>query len=113
MLETNILVYTKTGPVYQWNMFSKNMLDGSLPKNKCEIYIDHTSGVRCDVLLDICSDTSTKNNSKNSIHTAERHCNVTHVDLSKNCTVELNNQEGGGDSNGFPIKIPGHSYLPV
>ena len=34
------------------------MLDGSLPRNKCAIYINHTGGVHYDVVLDVCSDIS-------------------------------------------------------
>ena len=58
MLQTDIFVYTQVGTVYKWNRFSTSMLDGSLPRNKCAIYINHTGGVHYDVVLDVCSDIS-------------------------------------------------------
>ena len=55
MLSTDIYVYTKTGERFTWQKFSRSMLDGSSPKNKCAIYLQHTNGVHYDVVLDVCS----------------------------------------------------------
>ena len=55
MLSTDIYVYTKTGEHFTWQKFSRSMLDGSSPKNKCAIYLQHTNGLHYDVVLDVCS----------------------------------------------------------
>ena len=68
LLDTDIFVYTKSGHDSKWNRFSKSMLDGCLPKNKCAIYINHTGGVHFDVVLDVSSTISRE---------------IPHVDLSK------------------------------
>ena len=60
LFETDIFVYTKSGYNYKWNKFSKSMLNGFLPKNKCAIYLNHTGGVHYDVVLDVCSNISRK-----------------------------------------------------
>ena len=54
LFDTDIFVYTKSGRDYKWNKFSKSMLDGLLPKNKCAIYLNQTGGVHYDVVLDVC-----------------------------------------------------------
>ena len=53
LLDTDIYVYTKVNSAYKWNKFSKTILDGSLPKNNCAIYINHTNGVRYDIVEDV------------------------------------------------------------
>ena len=53
LLSTDIFVYTNVHNVYRWQLFSKKMLDGSLPENDSPIYIEHVNGVHYDVVLDI------------------------------------------------------------
>ena len=55
LLTTDIYVYTNTGAHYSWTKFSRSMLDNSPPQNMCSIYIQHTSGVHYDVVLDVNS----------------------------------------------------------
>jgi len=53
LLSTDIFVYTKVGNSKKWLLFSKRMLDASLPENACAIYIEHVNGVHYDVVLDV------------------------------------------------------------
>ena len=55
LLATDIYVYTNTGAHYSWSKFSQSMLDNSAPQNMRSIYIQHTSGVHYDVVLDVNS----------------------------------------------------------
>ena len=59
LLKTDIYVHTKVGNNFKWLLFSKRMLNGSLPKNQCAIYIKHVNGVHYDVVLDVMSDSVT------------------------------------------------------
>ena len=67
LLSTDIYVYTNTGSNMSWNKFSQSMLDNSSPQNTCAIYIQHTSGVHYDVVLDVelCSSETPHNLGKN------------------------------------------------
>lgn len=57
LLETDIYVYTKVGDTFKWHKFSKSTLqNGSVPRNDCAIYLNHTGGVHYDVVLDVSSD---------------------------------------------------------
>ena len=58
LLSTDIYVYSNVGSNFTWNKFSKSMLDGSPPQNTCSIYIQHTSGVHYDVVLDVSLSTN-------------------------------------------------------
>ena len=58
LLSTDIYVYSNVGSNFTWNKFSKSMLDGSPPQNTCSIYIQHTSGVDYDVVLDVSLSTN-------------------------------------------------------
>lgn len=53
LLSTDIFVYTNVHNVYRWKLFSKKMLEGSLPENDSAIYIEHVNGVHYDVVLDV------------------------------------------------------------
>jgi hypothetical protein len=55
LLSTDIYVYTKVGQgdIFEWQKFSKSMLNGSKPKNTCAIYLQHTNGDHYDIVLDV------------------------------------------------------------
>ena len=53
LLSTDIFVYTNISNTYNWQHFSKKMLDGSFPENESAIYIEHVSRVHYDVVLDV------------------------------------------------------------
>ena len=59
LLSTDLFVYTNVDNVYRWQLFSRKMLDGSLPENDSAIYIEHVNGVHYDVVLDVDVQTTT------------------------------------------------------
>ena len=107
-----------------WNKFSQSMLDNSSPQNTCAIYIQHTSGVHYDVVLDVelCSSETPHNFGKNPNqkrnlqnpraiyiqHTSGVHYDVLDVD---SCTSETPPNSGAkqkrkhlSNKNSFVIK---------
>ena len=55
LLETDIYVYTKVGFLYKWQRFSSSILSGYPAKNIGGLYLQNTSGVRYDIVLDVAS----------------------------------------------------------
>jgi hypothetical protein len=72
LLSTDIYVYGSAGNNFVWNKFSKSMLDGLQPQSISSIYIQNTSGIPYDVVLDVCmnarSDTQNLYNKRKSIY---------------------------------------------
>ena len=55
LLETDIYVYTKVGFLYKWQRFSSSILSGYPAKNVGGLYLQNTSGVHYDIVLDVAS----------------------------------------------------------
>ena len=55
LLETDIYVYTKVGFLYKWQRFSSSILSGYPAKNIGGLYLQNTSGVHYDIVLDVAS----------------------------------------------------------
>ena len=55
LLETDIYVYTKVGFLYKWQRFSSSILSGHPAKNVGGLYLQNTSGVHYDIVLDVAS----------------------------------------------------------
>ena len=53
LLETDIYVYTKVGFIYKWQRFSSSILSGCSAKNVGGLYLQNTSGVHYDIVLDV------------------------------------------------------------
>lgn len=55
MLETDIYVYTKVGFLYKWYRFTSSILSGYPAQNIGGLYLQNTSGVHYDMVLDVAS----------------------------------------------------------
>ena len=55
LLETDNYVYTKVGFLYKWQKFSSSIVSGYPAKNVGGLYLQNTSGVHYDIVLDVAS----------------------------------------------------------
>ena len=58
LLETDIYVYTKVGFLYKWQRFSSSILSECPAKTVGGLYLQNTSGVHYDIVLDVASSVS-------------------------------------------------------
>ena len=62
LLETDIYVYTKVSFLYKWRWFSSFMLSGYPAKNTSGLFLQNTSGVHYDIVLDVASPLTPQSN---------------------------------------------------
>ena len=112
MLETDIYVYTKVGFLYKWQRFSSSILSGCPAKNVGGLYLQNTSGVHYDIVLDVVSSLtphsnhgckrkwnneqshSRKTKSVSIISQAHKLAKANHeVDISKHKSLSLSNSD--------------------
>ena len=82
-MRTDIYVYTKVGSLYKWQRFSSSIISGYPAKYAGSIYLQNTSGVHYDLVLDVspilnlnrCRKRNGNNQSSNHRTKKGEHCN--------------------------------------
>ena len=86
LLETDIYVYTKVGFLYKWQRFSSSILSGYPAKNIGGLYLQNTSGVHYDIVLDVASSLTPHSNhgcKRKRNNEQSHHCKTKSVSISQ------------------------------
>ena len=83
LLKTDIYVYTKVGSLYKWQRFPSSIMSGYPAKYGGGIYLQNTSGVHYDLVLDVspklnsnlCHERNGNNQGSNHRTKKGEHCN--------------------------------------
>ena len=96
LLETDIYVYTKVGFLYKWQRFSSSILSGYPAKNVGGLYLQNTSGVHYDIVLDVGASLTPNSNpgcKRKQNNEQSHHCNTKSVSSSQPSKLGKANHE--------------------
>ena len=116
LFSVDIYVYSQFGNNYKWSKFSRSMLDRLPVSSKMGIYLQNTTGVHYDVVLDVSEGISNLNTSENQKinFSSKKEVGQNMIILSAHLFAKgLKPLDVGSDGNCFFRAVSHHFKIPT